>query len=74
MTEKILAVLFVFIKSVIAVTGYGQESDRRLSGEAGIALHLVKPADVRALAEEAWRRGLANKKTPPWRWGSLIYG
>ena len=23
MTEKILAILFVFIKSVIAVTGYG---------------------------------------------------
>jgi two-component system CheB/CheR fusion protein len=30
---------------VIAVTWYGQESDRRRSQEAGIALHLLKPVD-----------------------------
>jgi DNA-binding response OmpR family regulator len=29
----------------IAVTGLGQESDRRQSEEAGIDLHLVKPVD-----------------------------
>jgi CheY-like chemotaxis protein len=30
---------------LVAITGYGQESDRRRSAEAGIDLHLVKPAD-----------------------------
>ncbi|SRR5690606_26032024 len=30
---------------IIAVTGYGQESDRARSREAGIDQHLVKPAD-----------------------------
>jgi CheY-like chemotaxis protein len=30
---------------LIAVTGYGREEDRQKSAEAGIDLHLVKPAD-----------------------------
>jgi CheY-like chemotaxis protein len=30
---------------VIALTGYGQDSDCRRSQEAGIALHLLKPVD-----------------------------
>jgi CheY-like chemotaxis protein len=30
---------------LIALTGYGQEEDRRRSREAGFDLHLVKPAD-----------------------------
>jgi CheY-like chemotaxis protein len=30
---------------LIAVTGYGQETDRRRSEEVGIELHLVKPVD-----------------------------
>jgi CheY-like chemotaxis protein len=30
---------------LVAVTGYGQEDDRRRSQEAGIDLHLVKPVD-----------------------------
>jgi CheY-like chemotaxis protein len=30
---------------LIAVTGHGQEADRRRSAEAGIDLHLVKPVD-----------------------------
>ena len=30
---------------LVAVTGLGQEADRRRSEEAGIDLHLVKPAD-----------------------------
>jgi CheY-like chemotaxis protein len=30
---------------IIAVTGYGQESDREKAREAGIDQHLVKPAD-----------------------------
>ncbi len=35
--------------TIIAVTGYGQEEDRRRSEEAGINHHLVKPIDVRDL-------------------------
>ena len=31
---------------LIAVTGYGQESDRRRSAEAGFDTHLVKPIDL----------------------------
>jgi PAS domain S-box-containing protein len=36
---------------LIAVTGYGQEQDRRLSREAGIDHHLVKPIDLGALQQ-----------------------
>jgi CheY-like chemotaxis protein len=35
---------------LIAVTGYGQQVDRRKSQEAGIDLHLLKPADPVRLA------------------------
>jgi two-component system CheB/CheR fusion protein len=34
---------------LIAVTGYGREEDRRRSAEAGIDLHLLKPADMAQL-------------------------
>jgi CheY-like chemotaxis protein len=34
---------------IIAVTGYGGESDRRRSEESGIDLHLVKPVEPLAL-------------------------
>jgi PAS domain S-box-containing protein len=34
---------------VIAITGWGQESDHRLTAEAGFDHHLVKPVDVAAL-------------------------
>jgi CheY-like chemotaxis protein len=34
---------------LIALTGYGQEQDRRRSTEAGFALHLVKPVDAETL-------------------------
>jgi CheY-like chemotaxis protein len=34
---------------LIALTGYGQESDRARSQEAGFAEHLVKPIDMSAL-------------------------
>jgi CheY-like chemotaxis protein len=40
---------------VVAVTGYGQDSDRERSREAGFAAHLVKPVDLRELAELANR-------------------
>ncbi|UXI65842.1 PAS domain-containing protein [Tahibacter amnicola] len=35
--------------TLIALTGWGQEEDRRRSKEAGIDHHLVKPVDVEAL-------------------------
>ncbi|MEP6995064.1 MAG: ATP-binding protein, partial [Acidobacteriota bacterium] len=34
---------------LVALTGYGQESDRLLSVEAGFDHHLVKPVDIRKL-------------------------
>jgi CheY-like chemotaxis protein len=41
---------------IVAVTGWGQESDRERSREAGFDLHLVKPLDAgvlqRALEEK----------------------
>jgi CheY-like chemotaxis protein len=36
---------------LIAVTGYGQEADRRQSQEAGFDYHLVKPVDAQKLGE-----------------------
>ena len=36
---------------LIAVTGYGQEHDRRLSFDAGFFAHLVKPVDVDQLED-----------------------
>ena len=35
---------------LIAVTGYGQESDRRRTLEAGFQHHLVKPVEIEAIA------------------------
>lgn len=34
---------------LVAMTGYGQEEDRRRSTEAGFDYHLVKPADPQKL-------------------------
>ena len=34
---------------LVALTGYGQEEDRRRTHEAGFAAHLTKPVDVEAL-------------------------
>ena len=34
---------------VVAVTGWGQEADRRRSADAGFDHHLVKPADPDAI-------------------------
>ncbi len=55
--------------ALVAVTGYGQEHDRRRSREAGFAAHLVKPVDldelktlIGQLREEAGRRDPANER------------
>jgi CheY-like chemotaxis protein len=36
---------------LVALTGYGQESDHRNSQEAGFDLHLVKPLELARLRE-----------------------
>jgi len=35
--------------TLVALTGWGQEEDRRRSKEAGFDTHLVKPVDLKAL-------------------------
>ena len=42
---------------LIALTGYGQQDDRRRAHEAGFDVHLVKPADPDAVVEliQEWR-------------------
>ncbi len=35
--------------SIVALTGWGQEADKRRSHEAGADAHLVKPVDPQAL-------------------------
>ena len=35
--------------TLVALTGWGQDDDRRLSQEAGFDAHLVKPVDMDAL-------------------------
>jgi two-component system CheB/CheR fusion protein len=37
--------------TLVALTGWGQDSDRRRSNESGFDLHLVKPLDLDRLAE-----------------------
>ena len=37
--------------ALVALTGWGQEEDRRLSREAGFDAHLVKPVDLAALVK-----------------------
>jgi len=52
---------------VIALTGWGQESDRRLSREAGCDDHLVKPVDLaelERLMEELCVKASAADGTP----------
>jgi CheY-like chemotaxis protein len=36
---------------LVALTGYGQEADRRTSLEAGFNHHLVKPAEFKSVRE-----------------------
>jgi CheY-like chemotaxis protein len=36
---------------LIAITGYGQESDRQRAREAGFDQHLIKPADFDKLQQ-----------------------
>jgi two-component system CheB/CheR fusion protein len=46
---------------IVAMTGYGQDEDRRRSDEAGFNAHMVKPVDLRALEELLSRPELARR-------------
>jgi CheY-like chemotaxis protein len=35
---------------LVALTGYGQDSDRQRSAEAGFDFHMVKPINLQAVA------------------------
>ncbi len=48
--------------TIIALTGWGQEKDRRLSKAAGIDYHLIKPVDCEALV--ALLTGLSPAQAP----------
>jgi CheY-like chemotaxis protein len=51
------------VLTVVAMTGYGQDSDRQRSHEAGFDAHLVKPVDVdelRHLLKRPGRRSLSK--------------
>lgn len=50
---------------LVALTGYGQESDRAMALEAGFDKHLIKPADPQALIEfiGSWQASNADTRT-----------
>ena len=50
---------------VVAMTGYGQEEDRRRSREAGFDHHLVKPVDLDALERLLARPGSESSGPSP---------
>ncbi|MCF2446692.1 response regulator [Dyadobacter sp. CY345] len=50
-TAALLRSGYGLLLPLIALSGYGQEEDRRLAIEAGFDAHLVKPVDFAALTE-----------------------
>ena len=56
---------------IVAMTGYGQEEDRRRSEEAGFDAHMVKPLDLEALQELLSRPELARHVPQGTRKGSV---
>ena len=50
---------------LVAVTGYGQDADRRRSSAAGFAAHLVKPFDMGVIASLIEQ--LTAHELPRWR-------
>src|SRR6185436_13228766 len=51
--------------TLVAVTGYGQRSDRERSRDAGFAEHLVKPVDIRRIEPMLTEIGLSRGAPPP---------
>jgi signal transduction histidine kinase len=58
--------------TLVALTGWGQESDRRRSGEAGFDSHLVKPLDLDKLTELLGRLPVQVSETADSRTGSSV--
>jgi two-component system CheB/CheR fusion protein len=50
---------------LVALTGWGQEGDRRRSSDAGFDLHLTKPIDPSALSEVLHHTTRANRRDLP---------
>jgi CheY-like chemotaxis protein len=53
---------------LVALTGWGQDEDRRRSKEAGFDAHMVKPVDAEVLLKlltSPERKALAGSLTPP---------
>ena len=53
LAERLRAIPALHGMRLIALTGYGQESDRRRGREAGFDEHLVKPVDISAVEAAA---------------------
>jgi CheY-like chemotaxis protein len=51
--------------SLVALTGFGQDEDRRRSEEAGFNAHLVKPVDLEALHDLLAQPPLQVADAPP---------
>jgi CheY-like chemotaxis protein len=49
---------------LVALTGWGQDTDRQQAKDAGFDDHLVKPAAPDALARMLWRRDGVPAGTP----------
>ncbi len=49
--------------ALIALSGYGQEEDRRCAYEAGFDVHFVKPVDSARLSETITRIGRPHSPT-----------
>ena len=54
------------MRSIVALTGWGQPDDVQRSIEAGCSAHLVKPVDFaeleRLLAADIWRRSRKHRR------------
>jgi CheY-like chemotaxis protein len=50
--------------AIVALTGWGQEDDRRRAREAGIDHHLTKPAEMDVLRELLGKIARQEKASP----------
>ena len=50
---------------LVALTGYGQDNDRRRSVDAGFQVHLVKPIDAATVAQVVWQSDFARQDAVP---------
>jgi signal transduction histidine kinase/CheY-like chemotaxis protein len=50
---------------LVALTGYGQDNDRKRSIDAGFQVHLVKPIDAATVAQVVWQSDFARQDAVP---------